>query len=160
VASHADAAAEQLRTALRPLYADILAAGQALAKSYASLKADQDLLLLIQRAGHILLAAEGLQAAAEAMARAGRQALGAIMLDVGCTHCSDGDLSLYLSRKPKVLTIDDPALIPKHLLLQPPPQPDRAAIKEALNRGEHVPGCSQLTRNDMTLTIKPDAARP
>jgi hypothetical protein len=155
--SGATEAAEQLRTALRPLYADILAAGQALAKSYTGLKAEADLVLLIQRAGHVLLAAEQVQATAEALAKAGRQALGEVMMNVGCTHCTDGELSLYLSRKPKVLTIDDPALLPKHLLLQPPPQPDRAAIKEALNRGEVVPGCSQLIRNDMTLHIKPEA---
>jgi Siphovirus Gp157 len=152
--SGAAEARDRLRAKLRPVYAEVISAGQALASTYRALKQDTDVVAAVQHAGHVLLAAESLHAAAEALARQGRQVLGEIMLDIGCTHCTDGQLSLYLSRKRKILSVDDPTLLPPQFLVQPPPQPDRTAIKEALLRGEDVPGCSQIVPNDMTLNIK------
>jgi Siphovirus Gp157 len=145
---------ERLRAALRPFYSDVIQAGQVLAKHYTAVKTQADLVLAIQAAGHLLLAAEGLHDAAEALAKQGRQALAEVMLDVGCTHATDGELSLYLSRKRRILSVDDPSLLPPQFLVQPPLQPDRTAIKEAFARGEAVPGCSEIKPNEMQLNLK------
>ena len=152
-------ARERLAQTLQPIFRDVITAGQTLAARYGALKGQPDLLLAIHAAGRVLLAAEALHDAAEALAKQGRQALGEVMLDTGCTHCTDGNLSLYLSRKRRILSVDDPALVPPHFLVHPPPQPDRAAIKEAFARGEDVPGCSQITPNEMTLNIKVEARK-
>lgn len=157
--SGASEARDRLREKLRQNYTAVIDAGKMLATTYTALKAEPDLVQAIQRAGHVLLAAEGLHAAAEALAKQGRQAVGEVMMDTGCTHATDGTLSLYLSRKRTILSIDDTALVPPHFLRHPPPEPDRAAIREALNRGEQVPGCSQIMPNDMTLNIKVEKHR-
>lgn len=51
------------------------------------------------------------------------------------------------------LSVFDPEAVPSQLMIQPPAVPDNAAIKKALQAGEHVPGC-ELQTGLPTLSIR------
>lgn len=54
---------------------------------------------------------------------------------------------------PESVAVHDAAAIPTEYMRQPPPVPDKTVIKEALKRGEAVPGC-ELQRNEhLRITI-------
>lgn len=57
--------------------------------------------------------------------------------------------TLSIRASPPSVEIIDPTLLPPVYLKQPPPTPDKAAIKDALKSGEAIPGA--------TLSNQPDA---
>jgi len=155
--SGAAAARERLLGGVRALYRDIWQAGEAYAARHQAALGQADLVQALQAAAHLALAIEALAKAAEAANRQCRALLAEVMLETGCTHTTDGTLSAYLSRKRKILSVDDAARVPPQYLTRPEPEPDRKAIREALERGEDVPGVSVITPNEMTLNLRVEA---
>lgn len=54
-------------------------------------------------------------------------------------------------RKSKAVEISDEPAIPAAYLNQPPPKPDKTAIKEAIQRGEQVPGAELVERLNLQI---------
>jgi hypothetical protein len=57
-------------------------------------------------------------------------------------------------KEPAFLDIVDPTQVPQDLWTRPESQPDRAAIKAALDAGRQVPGASLNVRNSQRLVIR------
>jgi hypothetical protein len=61
--------------------------------------------------------------------------------------------TLSLKANPSAVEITDPALLPVVYLKQPPPSPDKTAIRDALKAGETVPGAALSNQPD-SLSVR------
>lgn len=61
--------------------------------------------------------------------------------------------TVALTRTPQTVIITDAAALPASMVRQPPPEPDKIALKKALVAGQRVPGAT-LSNGNITVTIK------
>lgn len=97
-----------------------------------------------------------LEAAADALgahAKRLRQVLAEVMDETGAATIRAGMHTASVSRGRAAVAITDEAAIPPHLMRQPPPAPDKAAIAKLLKEGKPVPGAS-LGNAAPTLSIR------
>ena len=93
----------------------------------------------LQAALTMILACEALEAAAKASAAACRTALAEAMA-TGATTVRTEHHTASLRAAPMRVLVTDAALLPPHLMRQPPPAPDLTAIGTLLRDGQDVPG--------------------
>jgi hypothetical protein len=153
-ATGANAARDQLHAKLKAAYARTAVAGTALAKVVQRANTQADLVAHMGDTGYVILALEDVKAAAEAAAKDLRTALMISLAETGAPQVATPDFTCYLQREPSFLEITDPVRVPPDLWTKPKPEPDRAAIKAALNAGRDVPGASMGIRNSQRLVIR------
>lgn len=61
--------------------------------------------------------------------------------------------TLSMRAAPPRCEIIDPSQIPAVFLIQPPPVPDKAAIRDAMKSGESIPGCV-LSNQPQSLSVR------
>jgi len=93
-------------------------------------------------------------------AEAARQALADTLRDVmdqtGMPGVRVDGGTWHLSDAPRHLVITDETLIPVALMEDPPPRPDREAIKRALRNGGTVPGATMSNGGPSILKFRPN----
>lgn len=152
--SGAASARETIRKVLEATYKPTFRAGRDYADAYQKAVAADDLVEALAHTVDLILAAEHLQKLADEAAKAARASLATTMEEVGCPQIASGHFSAHLHRKPVVLAIGDPKLIPPEYLIQPPPVPDRKQIRDVLETGKNVPGAALIIPNQMVLSIR------
>jgi hypothetical protein len=150
----ANKARDQLHATLKAHYARTAAAGQALAKLVQQANAEPDIVGHYATTAAAILALEELKAVVDEAAKAIRTALMTSMLDTGAPQIATDRFTAYLAKEPAFLDIIDPTQVPQDLWTRPESQPDRAAIKAALDAGRQVPGASLNVRNSQRLVIR------
>jgi hypothetical protein len=153
-ATGANAARDTLHATLKASYARTAAAGTSLAKAVQRANTQADLVLHFGETARAIQALEDLTRTAELAAKDLRTALQNTMQEVGCPQVVDVDFTVYLAREPAFLEIIDPARVPPDLWTRPKPEPDRKAIKNAIDAGRDVPGASLNVRNSQKLVIR------
>jgi hypothetical protein len=153
-ATGANAARDQLHATLKACYARTAAAGGVLAKIVQRANTQPDIVGHYAETAHAILALEELKAVCEQAAKDLRTALMASLLETGCPQIVNDDFTVYLAREPAFLEIIDPARVPPDLWTRPKPEPDRKAIKNAIDAGRDVPGASLNVRNSQKLVIR------
>lgn len=74
------------------------------------------------------------------------------MDDCGIKTIRAPDMTVSQRKVPPSVTIFDPSLVPDEYMRMRA-EPDKSVIKDALQRGERVPGCS-MSNGGLTLAIK------
>lgn len=151
--SHASEAVEGLLAAAQAAYGPAWQAGAAFAKAATAVSQASDVVDALQAMIDLLVHAEMLHDAADAAVKNIRAKLASTMQDVGATAVQGTNHAAHLSRRPAFLSIDDESLVPPEFYVQPPPQLDKRALKEAL-KSKQVPGASLATPNDMVLVLR------
>lgn len=77
--------------------------------------------------------------------KSARIILGAAMADTGAPAITSGRYTADPQEGSQRVEVDEPALIPSAFLRFPEPEPDKAAIRAALLKGETVPGARLVT---------------
>jgi hypothetical protein len=152
--SGATEARDAVRTALALGYKPVWQAGKDYALAYQQATTVDDLVEAMARAVDVVMAAAHLVEVASAAEKNARAELARVMQDAGCHQVTTATLTAYLTKRKAYVIVDDASAIPPSLLHQPPPVPDKAAIKDALEAGRGVPGASLITPNDMSLAIR------
>jgi hypothetical protein len=152
--SGASDARDAIRLTLTAGYGPVYAAGKEYAAAYQQAISKTDLVEALAHAVDLVLAAAHLREVADAAEKTARHELARTMQDVGCFNLHSGSVSAHLARKSAVLSIDDSKTIPEAYLIQPPPVPDRKAIRSAIEAGADVPGASIIIPNEMSLVIR------
>lgn len=150
----ANAARDKLHAAVKAHYARTTAAGQALAKMVQRAAGQADVVQHYASTAHVILALEQISQVAEQAAKDLRAALSESMLDTGCPQVADDEFTVYMAREPAFLEIIDSARVPPDLWTKPKPEPDRKAIRAAIDAGRDVPGASINVRNSQRLVIR------
>jgi hypothetical protein len=152
--THAKIARDKLHATLKASYARTLACGTTLAKVAARANNEPDLVAHYSATARVIVALEELKGVAEQAAKDLRGALLLSMLDTGCPQVADEANTVYLAREPAFLEVIDPAGIPPDLWTRPKPEPDKKAIRAAMDQGRPVPGASINIRNSQRLMIR------
>jgi hypothetical protein len=76
------------------------------------------------------------------------------MAETGATKIETDQHTAYLARKAAFVSIDQEDLVPVSYRRQPEPVIDRKAIKQAIEAGDAVPGCTIVRPNESQLCIK------
>ena len=74
--------------------------------------------------------------------------------DITEIKANDGSLTIKVKTNPPSVIVDDESAIPWEYQRQkpaPPPEVDKAAIKEALKSGVEVPGCHLESKKSVTI---------
>lgn len=129
-------------------------AGSTLARVVMRAHTQPDLVVHYADTAAAIIALEDVVVVAAQAVKDLRSALALSMQDTGCPQVAAEDFTVYLAREPSFLEVIDPAGIPPDLWTKPKPEPDRAAIKRALDQGRSIPGASMNVRNSMRLTIR------
>lgn len=147
-------ARDAVRQALAAAYRPVFMAGKSYAEAYAAAVAREDLVEALGHAVDVVAAAGHLAEVAAAAEKDARAVLARVMEETGATQIVSGNLMAYLTKKGSYVIVDDASLIPPEFMHQPPPQPDKGALKKALEAGQMVPGASVIRPNEQTLAIR------
>lgn len=82
-----------------------------------------------------------------------REAIQAAMETAELASLKTPAATLSMRASPPRVEITDPALLPAVFLVQPPPAPDKNAIKAALKDGEAIPG-AVLSNQPVALSVR------
>jgi hypothetical protein len=156
--SGAQESVRALHKAALDSYRPTVEPGRRLVSSVKAATEATDIILVMQSLVDVIIAAEGLQTAAEAAVKAARAALSSEMQNTGATSIQCEHHGAHLARRQAFLSIDDEALISRDYFVQLPPQLDKKALKAALQNGP-VQGASLVTPNDMSLVIRSKSAK-
>lgn len=132
---------------LESMAGDLEVKAQAVAHMVRSIEADAA--AIKQWAADATERARSVQARADAL----RQYLSANLQACGITKVEGPGIAIGW-RKSSAVVIDEPGLIPAQFMRQPeppPPAPDKAAIKAALQAGEEVPGAHVEVRQSLQV---------
>jgi hypothetical protein len=122
--------------------------------AWIELTPDADLLDVLRAAGGLVLAAEAIVAASKQVEATARSTLAQTLLDTGACTVRSTTHTFSASPGRQSVTITSAADVPKHLLHQPPPSPDKVKILRLLKAGEGVPGCEISNGSQPILTVK------
>ena len=137
--SHEENAAFALRSCVWEQQKPLVAAVNAYRNSVVD-SAEFDLVQMLQYSGAMVLAAEQIEAAAKGMVATLRREMANAMLENGCGQVVLPNHKISVSDPVPKLRVENRKLIPDAFMKQPPPEPDMAAIKAAINKGATVPG--------------------
>lgn len=143
-----------LQKTARDAYRPVWDAGAAYAEAHARTVKATDIVETMQHMVGLILAAERLNEMALEAAKVMRAALAEQMDATGATTIQTEGQTAYVSRKAAWVSIDQPILVPAEYMHEPPPAPDKRAIKAAIEAGDDVPGCSIIRPNDVQLVIR------
>lgn len=152
--SHADEARDVLHNVMRAVYKPVYAAGCAYAQAQKAATTATDLVEVMQATVGVILAAEHLKDMATEAEKSARDALAEQMDATGAAKIQTEHQTAYLSRKPAFVNIEQEDMVPAEYIRQPPPAPDKKAIKAAIDDGVLVPGCTLVVPNSQTLVIR------
>jgi hypothetical protein len=152
--SGANSARNAIHQALRKAYAPVFAAGAAFAKTQQAAIDATDVVDVMGRTVSVILAAEHLKEMATEAEKAARSVLASQMNETGATQIAADHHLAYLSRKAAFVSIDQEDLLPPDYMRQAEPAPDKKAIKQAIEAGEDVPGCTLVRPNELQLVIR------
>jgi hypothetical protein len=152
--SGASEAREAVRKALEASYKPVFAAGKDYAAAYQQAIAKADLVEAMAGLVDLIIAAEHLHDIAGEAIKVARGTLATTMNETGATQIASGHHLAYLTRKGAYVNIEPNAKVPAEYMRQPDPVIDRKAIKEALEAGAVVAGCSIIRPNELILGIK------
>lgn len=150
--SGADQATAAIHKAARGVYAPVHAAGVAYVKAHQAAMGTADVEDAMRSMVELIVAAEGLKDAATEAERSARSALATAIQDTGAPEVATMHHKAYLSRKSAWVSVDQSDLLPPEFWNKP--TPDKKAIKDAIEHGSDVPGCTLVRPNDMTLSIR------
>jgi hypothetical protein len=152
--SYADTARLALQDAVRDAYRPVWDAGAAYSNAYLAVGKSADIVEAMQHTVALILSAGHLSEMAAEAEKAARDILALQMAECGATTIQTDAHTAYLARKAAFVSIDQEALVPGNYWRQPDPVIDRKAIKQAIEAGDAVPGCTIVRPNEMTLAIK------
>jgi hypothetical protein len=152
--SGAASARDTVRKLLVELYRPVHAAGKAYVDAHQKAITADDLVEVLGHTVDLILAAEHLEKIADEAAKAARASLAATMEATGATQIASGPVTAHIARKGVYVKLDDGANIPEQYMTHPAPTPDKAALRKALEAGEHLPGISLVRPNDFQLAIR------
>lgn len=150
--SHADKVRDELREMLKGSYGATYAAGAAFAQTQKEVANAPELDQVMSAALSLIVAAEGLKDAAEAAEKSARTALATAIQETGAPEVITLHHKAYMSSKAAFVSVEQPDMVPADFWNQP--TPNKKAIKEAIERGEDVPGCTLIRPNGQTLNIR------
>lgn len=142
----------RLEAALDPLLTDT-AMPHAVRRLAALASESGDFVSVAENIIPVILAAEDAAETLTAAAKRLRQVMAEVMDETGCATLRGDTHTASVSRGRAAVVITDPEQVPKELLRQPAPIPDKSAIQRLLSRGEAVPG-AVLGNASPTLTIR------
>ena len=143
---------DRLEAALDPLMTDP-AVPHALRRLAALASESGDFLRIAEHMIPVILAAEDHAENLAAIAKRLRGVLAEVMDETGAATLRGETHTASVSRGRAAVVITDEAAIPPHLMRQPPPAPDKAAISKLLREGNDVPG-ALLGNSAPSLTIR------
>jgi Siphovirus Gp157 len=152
--SHADTARIALQDAVRRAYRPVWDAGAAYSDMYLQVGKAADVVETMQRTVSLILTAGYLAEMAAEAEKAARDILAAQMVETGASTIQTDGHTAYLAKKAAFVSIDQEDLVPDNYRRQPDPVIDRKAIKQAIEAGDAVPGCTIVRPNESVLCIK------
>lgn len=150
--SYADKARDDLRKALDAMYKPVYAAGAAFAKTHKESAVATHIEDVMCCALALIVAAEGLKDAAESAEKLARDALSAAFQETGAPEVVTLHHKAYLSQKPAFVSVEQSDMLPAEFWNEP--TPNKRAIKDAIEKGQDVPGCTLIRPNGQTLNIR------
>lgn len=150
--SWADDARDALHKTLDAAYAPVRAAGAGYAQAQKAAMAQTDIVEAMSAALTLAVAAEALKDAATEAEKSARAALATAIEDTGAPEVLTMHHKAYMSRKASFVSVNQPDMVPDEFWNKP--TPDKKAIKDALEKGDDVPGCTLIIPNGMTLNIR------
>jgi Siphovirus Gp157 len=151
---HADTARSALQDAVRKAYRPVWDAGAAYSNAYLQVGKASDIVDTMKHAVELILTAGHLSEMAAEAEKAARDILAAQMAEAGATTIQTDQHTAYLARKAAFVSVDQEDLVPSNYWRQPDPVIDRKAIKQAIEAGDAVSGCTIVRPNESTLCIK------
>jgi Siphovirus Gp157 len=151
---YADQSRLALQDAVRRTYRPVWDAGAAYSNAYLQVGKSTDIVDTMQRAVELILTANHLSEMAAVAEKAARDILATQMAETGATTIQTDAHTAYLARKAAFVSVDQPELVPDGYMRQPDPVIDRKAIKQAIEAGDIVPGCTVVRPNESQLNIK------
>lgn len=148
----ADEARDALHNALSAAYGPVYACGVAFAKAQKECAAMTDLGNLMCSAVGLIVAAEALKSAADNAEKCARAALAATFQETGAPEVITLHHKAYMSAKATFVSVDQPDMVPEGYWNEP--TANKKAIKEAIEGGIDVPGCTLIRPNGQTLNIR------
>jgi hypothetical protein len=82
-----------------------------------------------------------------------RATVARIMEEAGLKKIAAPELTASLRRAPPKVVITDESALPAAFLVQPPPRPDKALLKRALEEGHKPPGAT-LSNGGISLSVR------
>jgi Siphovirus Gp157 len=152
--SHADTARIALQDAVRSAYRPVWDAGAAYSNAHIQALKATDIVDTMRCAVDLILSAGHLSEMAAEAEKAARDILATQMAECGATTIQTDAHTAYLARKAAFVSIDQDDLVPDNYRRQPDPVIDRKAIKQAIESGDAVPGCTIVRPNESVLNIK------
>jgi hypothetical protein len=152
--NHADTARLVLQDAVRNAYRPVWDAGAAYSNAYLQVGKSTDIVETMQHTVSLILTASHLAEMAAEAEKTARDILAAQMAECGATTIQADGHTAYLAKKAAFVSIDQQDLVPSGYWRQPDPIIDRKAIKQAIEAGDNVPGCTIVRPNESILCIK------
>jgi Siphovirus Gp157 len=152
--SYADTARLALQDAVRRAYRPVWDAGAAYSNAHLQALKATDIVDTMRCAVDLILSAGHLSEMAAEAEKAARDILALQMAECGATTIQTDAHTAYLARKAAFVSIDQEAIVPGNYWRQPDPVIDRKAIKQTIEAGDAVPGCTIVRPNESTLCIK------
>lgn len=145
-------ARDALHRVARAVYSPTYAAGAALAKAQQELLAATDVVAAMGHTLALIVAAEHLTDMATEATKALRSILAGQIAETGADDVMTMHHKAFLMRRPSFVSVDQIDLVPVEYMS--PPIPNKRAIKDALDNGQDVPGCSLVIPNQQSLVIR------
>jgi hypothetical protein len=159
MSSYADTIGAALKAATRETWRATFESGTTFSVANTAVTKADDLVEVLARTIDLLVAAEGLHAAADAAVKTLRASLAEAMNSSGASTVQGTHHSANLARKPAFVSIENEGEVPDEYWVTKRAL-DKKAIASAIKAGVVVPSASLLTPNEMTLQLRAKKETP